>query len=329
MRLTTKAFRELAIVLATAGLLSVPAPIYATPIPLGGGGVLQITGRAGDLMGISNACINWESGTTCTNPPGSFQYAVSGQDPSVFTNGSTALDSIKDLPAGVVTPLVDFLTAQSPLPGGVVHFDLISLVIPAVPVGNNCVAFALSAVCDPGGGSPFVLFQQTANQITISFSATEQAYTGTSGVNYNAATGYNSIFTTQLSGLLPNGHTVTIPNVLTFIAGGGTVTATWSATASPASPTGVGPSPLTITTTSVVNGNVGQPYSQQLMATGGTPSYVWSIIAGRLPAGLTMDRNGLISGTPVYANTGAVTFQVTDSGSPSQTVTVTLAFNIT
>lgn len=328
MRPTRKAFCKLVSALGTACLLVLPAGMYATPLPLGNGGVLQIGNMFGNLVGISNACINWNSAAPCANPPGSVPDSVSGQDPGVFTVGSTALDTIKDIPAGVVTPLVDFLTLQSPLPGGIVHFDLISLVIPAIPAGNNCVAFALSTVCYPGGGSPFILFQQTADQVAISFSATGEAYTATSGVNYNAATAYNSIFTAQLSGLLPNGKTVTIPNVLAYLAGGGSVTATWSATASPVSPTGVG-SVLSVTTTSVGSGKVGTPYSQSLIATGGTPGYSWSIIAGRLPAGLTMDRTGQISGTPTYPEVSAVTFQVSDSSSPSQTVTVTFVFAIT
>jgi hypothetical protein len=191
---------------------------------------------SGTFVGVNNACINWNSGTTCTNPPKSNQDFVSGQDPAVFTNGSTALDTIKDLPAGFVSPLIDFMTAQSPLPGGVVHFDLISMVIPAIPPGNNCATFALGAICNPGGGSPFTLVQKNANSVDVSFSTTEQAYTGSSGVNYNAATAYDDIFRTQLVGVLPNGQTVTIPNILTFIDGGGTVTATWLSTASPASP---------------------------------------------------------------------------------------------
>jgi hypothetical protein len=133
------------------------------------------------------------------------------------------------------------MTAQSPLPGGIVHFDLINVILPAVPVGNNCTTFALSASCSPQGGSPFILFQQTATQVAVSFSTKEQAYTGSSGTDYNAATPYDSIFTIQLSGCLiasggaacPTADIPTIPNILTFIAGGNTVTATWSATQTP------------------------------------------------------------------------------------------------
>jgi len=206
----------------------------------------------GTLVGVTNACINWGFPAACSSST-AVQDSVSGQDTAVFTIGSTASDTIKDLPAGIVPPaLVDFMTVQSPLAGGVVHFDLTSIVVPALPAGNNCTVFALSAICNPGGGSPFLLTQQTSNEVGIQFSTVEEAYTGTSGTGYNAATVYDSIFTTQLSGCLvalvnglcPSPSDVpTIPNVLAFIAGGGTVTATWSATQTPV-PTSTTPEPM-------------------------------------------------------------------------------------
>ncbi len=55
---------------------------------------------------------------------------------------------------------------------------------------------------------------------------------------------------------------------------------------------------LEITTAALPDYTVGVPYSFQLLAAGGTGSYVWSITAGALPAGLTMSVSGLITGTP-------------------------------
>jgi len=223
-------YKTSAQVLACAFLIAGWANMYATPLPQAGGAVLNISNMTGSLVGLSNVCVNWNSAAPCTNPPFAVQDTISGSDPALFTVGSTAQDTIKSLPAGVVLPLIDFLTVQSPLPGGLVHFDLISVVIPAVPLNNNCTVFAVGAICSPGGGSPYILVQASANQVAISFSTTEQAYTGTSGVGYNAATAYNGIFTTQISGLLPNGQRVTVPNVLSFMGGGGVLTATWSST---------------------------------------------------------------------------------------------------
>jgi hypothetical protein len=43
----------------------------------------------------------------------------------------------------------------------------------------------------------------------------------------------------------------------------------------------------------------GIPYTCQLVATGGSPPYIWRITQGTLPLGLTLDsKSGLISGIP-------------------------------
>lgn len=55
---------------------------------------------------------------------------------------------------------------------------------------------------------------------------------------------------------------------------------------------------LEITTTVLDAYYVGVPYSFQLQAAGGSGNYRWKIASGSLPAGLTMDVNGLITGTP-------------------------------
>jgi hypothetical protein len=46
---------------------------------------------------------------------------------------------------------------------------------------------------------------------------------------------------------------------------------------------------LTVETTSLASTRIGEPYSAALRATGGSGMYRWSITAGALPAGLTLD----------------------------------------
>lgn len=57
---------------------------------------------------------------------------------------------------------------------------------------------------------------------------------------------------------------------------------------------------------------VGDPYSLQLPAVGGSGDYSWSA-SGALPDGLTMTDAGLISGTPTSTDEVIVTFTVTDN----------------
>ncbi len=87
------------------------------------------------------------------------------------------------------------------------------------------------------------------------------------------------------------------------------------------------PPALNITTTSLVAGVVGAPYSQTVAATGGTAPRTFSISAGDLPAGLALAANGVISGTPAGGpGTSDFTITVTDSASPA--VTDAQALNI-
>ncbi len=70
--------------------------------------------------------------------------------------------------------------------------------------------------------------------------------------------------------------------------------------------------PLSVVTTFLPGGTLGTVYSQPLAATGGIPPYSWSITAGSLPAGLTLDSStGLISGTFGGLVNGPISFMVT------------------
>ena len=74
----------------------------------------------------------------------------------------------------------------------------------------------------------------------------------------------------------------------------------------------VGGNPVVIDTSSLPDAQVGVPYSAQLTVHGGKPPYVWSIISGALPAGLTLSSGGLISGTPTTSGLSTFTVFVLD-----------------
>jgi len=78
--------------------------------------------------------------------------------------------------------------------------------------------------------------------------------------------------------------------------------------------------PVTITTTSLPNGTVGQSYTApELTASGGTSPYNWSRNNGSpLPQGLRLSASGAITGTPTNAGTTSTTFKVQDSTIPNQ-----------
>jgi lysophospholipase L1-like esterase len=88
--------------------------------------------------------------------------------------------------------------------------------------------------------------------------------------------------------------------------------------------------PLTVTTTSLPGLTAGQDYGAQLTSTGGVAPVVWSVSAGSLPPGLSLDpASGLLSGTPTVAGIYDFTAQVTDGTSPvPQTATAQLSIAI-
>jgi hypothetical protein len=89
------------------------------------------------------------------------------------------------------------------------------------------------------------------------------------------------------------------------------------------------PGPLTILTPSLPPGVLNQSYiGAALSATGGRSPYTWDIISGGLPAGLSLDLSGVISGTPV-GGTSQATFRLRDSGNPQGTTTKPLSITIT
>jgi uncharacterized protein (TIGR03437 family) len=95
----------------------------------------------------------------------------------------------------------------------------------------------------------------------------------------------------------------------------------------PFSVTIAAPLPLSVTTTSLADGTINTRYSQPLGAHGGLPPYTWAIIAGSLPAGLSMTSSGIVSGTPTAPGTASFGAQVTDRAGATATGTVTLAIH--
>jgi len=85
---------------------------------------------------------------------------------------------------------------------------------------------------------------------------------------------------------------------------------------------------LAVTTSSLPAGTQAAAYNATLQSSGGTGSITWSIFAGSLPAGLTLNANtGAITGTP-SGSPGTANFTVQAADSLGQTATKALSITI-
>jgi len=160
---------------------------------------------------------------------------------------------------------------------------------------------------------------------------------GTVGTSYSAtltATGGTSPYTWSLaSGSLPAGLTLSTAGVISGTpTASGSFSFTVKATDSASSPQSASGSesitvaaaaviPIQLTTSSLPGGTVSTAYSATLTASGGTSPYIWSVVSGSLPAGLSLSSTGVISGAPTTTGTSAFSVQVKDSAASPQAAT--------
>lgn len=88
--------------------------------------------------------------------------------------------------------------------------------------------------------------------------------------------------------------------------------------------------PLVLTTATLPDATVGEPYSTQLTAEGGLAPYTWSVSEGTLPPGLSLSASGVLSGTPTGVGNGSpVTITVQDAQGTPYTTTATWVLTVT
>ncbi|HYP05040.1 MAG TPA: putative Ig domain-containing protein [Bryobacteraceae bacterium] len=86
------------------------------------------------------------------------------------------------------------------------------------------------------------------------------------------------------------------------------------------------PSDFNITSCPLPAASVGVDYQQSLRSSGGSGTYLYTAVSG-LPAGLTLNTNGLLSGRPREAGTGMLTVRVVDSQGRAATQPCSLPVN--
>ena len=143
----------------------------------------------------------------------------------------------------------------------------------------------------------------------------------------NAGSSLPAGLTVSASGAIAGTPTATNSSATTFKVVDSTSPNQQSATKALTITINAAPPPLTITTTTLPTGTIGQAYSGQLAGSGGTPPYQWSVTPA-LPANLTLNQlTGAITGTPGANSSASYTFTLQDAASQSVQKALTLTIN--
>jgi len=310
---------------------------------------LSASGVISGTLSLSAASTNFSVNVTDSETPAQTSVA---QSFTIVVVPVLAITSTT-LPGAVINQ--PYPNTQLQAQGGTAAYTW-SLASGALPVGLTLSPAGLIAgtPTGPGTTSTFIVSLTDAGPpaqtVTQSFSittnppltiTTASLPNGTVGVAYSttliAQNGAKPYSWSVSSGILPAG--LTLDPVAGAITGTPTAAGTFSFTVKVTdngSPSQTAPQPLsisiivgpTITTTSLPSGTEGLAYSYTLSGQSGTPTYSWSLSAGTLPTGLSLNSStGAITGTPTVTGTFPITIQLTDSTTPAP-LTTTQSFSL-
>jgi uncharacterized repeat protein (TIGR01451 family) len=235
--------------------------------------------------------------------------------------------------SGGTGPYSFTVTSGSPPPGVLLSSGG---VLSGTPTATGEFSFTVTATDsnECTGARTYSIFVTTCAAITISPSTLANATIGGPFRRTLQASGGRAPYTFQrTAGSLPPGATLSLEGVLTgTLTTPGTYNFTVTATDANGC-TGSVTYTLRVVCASVMvlpatlpAGALGLPYVQILTAEGGREPHSFSVTAGVLPAGVTLSREGVLSGTPTASGNFSFTVTATDasgcSGARAYTISV-------
>ena len=261
----------------------------------------------------------------CITPSNTTRFTVTSSDPATFPLRSTPPGTTGDYNVQTVgfTP---------PRPGNFRQMVTVSGVLPAVPNGVTTRTIELLG----SGVDPLTITTPSALPPGMFGQPYDLALVAAGGVPpYRWA---------PISGSLPTGLIVndTVQRLQGTPQQGGTFSFTLmvrdssspALSASRAFTLSISQVPLSSCTLALLNGGVGQSFSQPLCARGGSGVYTWRLLSGTLPPGISLTlisgpSTWALTGTPSQAGAFPITLEVRDSAVPPSIATVTLTIRIT
>ena len=211
----------------------------------------------------------------------------------------------------------DFCSAE--LGWSRIHLTFLALlaILTLTAFFSSCSSISSSIPGQNSGSNSTVAVRVSPSEAQVASSETVQFTAAVSGTSNVAVVWSATGGTVSNTGLFTGSKT----------AASGTVTATSAADSKAsafATVTFARPANLSIVPPSLPAAQASAPYSASLHASGGTEPYKWAIASGSLPQGLTLTSSGAISGAATKPGSFPFSVKVSDSGSQSTSVTLSL-----
>ena len=245
---------------------------------------------------LPGAAVSGGFGVTGGRPP--YTWSSSGLPSSLSLNSTGGIFGTAPAGGGNYSFTVTVTDSQTPTPGSASSSGSLSVLgfsTSALPSGTTATAY--SAGVSAVGGTPPYSFTSTGVP---------------SGLSLDSS-GF-------ISGTPASSGTFTVPVTVTDSAG-------LSLSTSFSITIGTGLQPLQLSGGTLPDGALQTGYSQTLQANGGKPPYTWSLLAGVLPAGLSLADGGTIAGTPTAIGSWSFTARATDSSGGFISATYTIGVN--
>jgi len=331
-----------ALTLVTSSLASLQTGVATTQQLTASGGIPPYSWTVvfGSLPpGLALSASGSLSGTPTV--PGSFSFTIrvsdsgGASDSRAFTLAVSASLSINTCPAtnatqgqsyasaavasGGQTPYTWTLTG-GPLPAGLA-FNSSSGSLSGTPGESGTYPYTLLLTDKAGATATRDCQLIVTSSLIIGTTSLPDASQSSSYTQTLSATGGKSPYTWSIvSGSLPGGLTLSSAGL---ISGSAIPVGTFNFTAGVTDSNGASVqralsirvvSGINVSSCSATTGEVGLVFDSPVLASGGSPPYAWSVSAGSLPPGLTLDPvSGDISGTPSQADSVQFSVDVRDS----------------
>jgi hypothetical protein len=331
-----------ALTLVTSSLTSLQTGVATTQQLTASGGIPPYSWAvvSGSLpTGLTLSVSGLLSGTPTVQGNFSFTIRVSDSGAAsanrAFTLGVSVSLSINTCPATNATQGQSYASAATasggqtpytwtlaggPLPAGLV-FNNLSGSLSGTPADSGTYPYTLLLTDKAGATTTRDCQLIVTASLIIGTTSLPDASQSSSYTQNLAATGGKPPYTWSIvSGSLPGGLTLSPSGLISGIA---IPVGTFNFTAAVTDTNGASTqralsirvvSGINVSSCSATTSEVGLVFDSPVLASGGSPPYAWSVSAGSLPPGLTLDpASGEISGTPSQAGSAQFSVDVRDS----------------